>query len=118
MKINLWLDDAREAPEGWVHVKSVEEAKPYFAQGLVEHSSLDHDLGACEDCLDGGDAEDWMSRTKYAEMPNCEHVGTGYTLVCWLAETGHWPETRPVVHSANAAGRARMEAAIKRCYGR
>ena len=53
----LWLDDVRPAPEGWVHVKTVEEAKGYLVKGNVQRASLDHDLGDDE-------------------------AGTGYTLVC------------------------------------
>jgi hypothetical protein len=111
--INLWLDDERPAPDGWVHVKTDAEARVLLAQGIVQDASLDHDLGACDDCMRGGDKEDWLSRTKYREMPNCIHFGTGYTLICWIEETGHWPKGSISVHSANAAGRAKMMAAIK-----
>lgn len=114
--IDLWLDDVRPAPIGWVHVKTDAEARPYFERKDVRFSSLDHDLGACPSCLRGMDAEDWLSKTKYQSMPNCEHFGTGYTFVCWLEETGNWPEIRPEVHSANPAGRAKMMQAIKRHY--
>lgn len=110
--IDLWLDDVRPAPEGWRHVKTVEEAKAILKQGIVRRASLDHDLGACPICMDGKSTEQWLVDTHYKQMPNCEHFGTGYTLVCWMEETGIWPEEKPTVHSANPPGRARMLQAI------
>jgi len=35
----------RPAPDGWIHVRTVEEAKEYLRHG-VQQASLDHDLGA------------------------------------------------------------------------
>jgi hypothetical protein len=87
--IDLWLDDERSAPAGWVHVKTVEEAKRHLERGNVLNASLDHDLGECD---------------------------TGYMLVCWMEETGKWPWNKPTVHSANPAGRSKMLAAIERHY--
>lgn len=89
----LWLDDVREAPEGWVHVKTVEEAKAYLEKGNVFRASLDHDLG--------DDA----------------HNGTGYALVCWMEESGHWPKYPPQVHSANPVGAQKMRTVINKQYG-
>lgn len=118
-KINLWLDDVRPAPIGWLHVKTVGEAKPYLVAGLVKRASLDHDLGACPGCSrrDGESAEEWLLKHGGMAMPNCEHFGTGYTLVCWMEETGHWPDEKPAVHSANPVGAARMRRAIDRRFG-
>lgn len=57
--IKIWLDDEREAPDGYIRVKSVNEAismiKYYEEQGdTIELLDLDHDLGAY--VSDGGDA--------------------------------------------------------------
>lgn len=112
--INLWLDDLRPAPPGWTHARTVDEAKPYLEAGLVVYASLDHDLGACPDCLGGMTPNQWLVASQFYSMPNCEHFGTGYTLVCWMEETGHWPKYRPTVHSANTVGKHRMELAIAR----
>lgn len=79
-------------------------------------ASLDHDLGACEVCLGGKSAEQWLTETQFQSMPNCDHFGTGYTLVCWMEETGNWPRERPFVHSRNPAGRARMEMVIDKYF--
>ena len=111
-RFNLWLDDIRTAPIGWVHVKTVEQAKEALLTGNVELASLDHDLGACLDCLQGRGPEQWLADSAFANMPNCEHFGTGYTLVCWMEETGIWPEHKPTVHSANPVGRIRMQSVI------
>lgn len=116
--IDLWLDDIRPAPHGWVGVKTVEEAQQYLKVGTVRNASLDHDLGACAECMNGRTAEQWLEATNYTQMPHCEHVGTGYTLVCWMEETGCWPQEMPTVHSANPAGRLKMLAAIHREWDR
>lgn len=109
--MNLWLDDIRPAPAGWLHAKTVDEAKAYLQTGQIIRASLDHDLGACDKC-NGKTAEQWLEEHNYKSMPNCEHFGTGYTLVCWMEETGIWPKEKPTVHSANPAGRARMQMVI------
>jgi hypothetical protein len=115
--VDLWLDDVRPAPDGWVHVKTVDEAKRYLADGVVRRASLDHDLGICDDCA-VGTPEEWLAAHNFQSMPHCTHFGTGYDLVCWMEETGHWPTERPTVHSANPVGRAKMLVAIERQFGR
>lgn len=114
--INLWLDDVRPSPIGWVHVYTIEEAKLYLQQEEVDEWSLDHDLGACNSCFLA-----WQKKYRgeqfVPEMPNCSHFGTGYDLVCWLEENPQfWPAKRPTVHSANPIGRRRMEQVIDRHY--
>lgn len=112
--IDLWLDDMRPAPDGWVHVKTADEAAKLIKGGNVRHASLDHDLGACDECLGGRSPEQWLEETDFTQMPNCDHFGTGYTLVCWMEKTGCWPKEKPTVHSRNPAGRAKMQVAIDR----
>ena len=90
--MKLWLDDVREPPPGWVHARTLEEAQALLASGEVEEASLDHDLGF--------------------DRPD------GRALVRWMAQTGHWPKARPLVHGTNPAGRAAMEAMIDRSFGR
>lgn len=124
--MKLWLDDVRPAPEGWVWVKTVDEAKKLLESGQVQQASLDHDLGACWDCIKtkgiAGTLEEvqfiWLEQHNYQSMPHCEHFGSGYTLVCWMEETGNWPATKPIVHSRNPAGRLKMELAINREWER
>lgn len=114
--MKLWLDDIRPAPDGWHWVKTVDEAKAMLIRGGVEHASLDHDLGACSDCLNGRTPEQWLEETNFTAMPHCDHFGTGYTLVCWMEENDIWPPYKPAVHSRNPAGAAKMRAAIERKY--
>ena len=113
--IDLWLDDVRLPPSNYVWVKSVTEAKLILETGDVRRASLDHDLGACKECYDGT-AEKWLVEHDYKSMPHCPHFGTGYDLVCWMEETGHWPKEKPVVHSANPVGRQRMQQAIDHSF--
>ncbi len=115
--MNLWLDDVRPAPEGWVHVKTADEAKALLQTGNVQKASLDHDLGACETCFDGLNFEEWHVKYECKSAPHCEHFGTGYTLLCWMEETDIWPAEKPTVHSANPVGRDRMQQVIDRKYG-
>lgn len=45
MSIRLWLDDVREAPEGWVRCYWPDEVIAFLQEGGVDEVSLDHDLG-------------------------------------------------------------------------
>lgn len=108
----------RPAPAGWVHVKTVNAAQGVLRTERVRRASLDHDLGACDACMGGRSAEQWLVESGMTQMPNCQHFGTGYDLVCWMEETGCWPTEKPTVHSANPAGRARMLQAINREWER
>ena len=93
--MRVWLDDLREAPPGWVRVRTPEEAIALLETGDVTEISLDHDLGL----LDG------------------ERERTGYDVLLWLEREvaeGRWliPLPEISVHSANPVGRKRMEQAI------
>lgn len=115
-KVNLWLDDIRPAPTGWMHARNVDEAKLILQIHEVQDCSLDHDLGACFDCLRGLTPDQWLAEHEYQSMPNCTHFGTGYELVLWMAETGNWPRFRPMVHSMNPVGADRMRGVIERYF--
>lgn len=112
--MNLYLDDLRPCPDGWTLARNITEAKAFLKTGHVERCSLDHDLVACAACL----TETPDLGYKDGVMPSCSHVGTGYDLVVWMAETGHWPKVAPVVHSQNQQGKARMHQAIDQHYDR
>ena len=91
--MNLWLDDVRPAPAGYVACRSVNEAIGWLTKEPIQHMSLDHDLG---DYADQG--------------------GDGVKLVLWMAEHEVWPVERPVVHSMNPVGRRNMESLIGRYF--
>jgi hypothetical protein len=95
VQVRVWLDDLREAPKGWVHVRTPDESINLLRSGEVEEISLDHDLG----------------------LATSEAERTGYDVLVWLEEavaTGTWQFEVPVirVHSANPVGLRRMEQAI------
>lgn len=96
---NVYLDDERRTPEGWVRVYWPAEAIALLDTGIVAEISLDHDLG--------DDAR-----------------GTGYDVIAWIEEavaTRHFVPPVIRVHSANPAARVRMEAgiaAIERLHAR
>lgn len=87
---NLWIDDLRTAPEGYLWVKNSAEAiaaiesnEPFY------HISFDHDLG-------GDD--------------------TSRKVVLWLCENeGYWPKIASV-HSMNPIGKEWLVGMIRR-YG-
>ena len=114
--IDLWLDDLRPAPDGWAHVKTVEQAQEYLRRGVVRGASLDHDLGACSRCYDGM-LERWLEEHGHQSMPHCDHFGTGYSLVRWMEENDRWPLEKPTIHSANPVGRAKMKEVIEQKFG-
>ena len=93
--MKVWLDDDRAAPEGWVHVRTPEEAIELLHGGDVEEISLDHDLG-----LDVGARE-----------------RTGYDVLLWLEAEVAAGRARPPavisVHSGNVGAVKRMEQAVE-----
>lgn len=88
--MKVFLDDLRPAPDGWIRVFWPDEAIALLKTGTVTDLSLDHDLG---------------------DDPR----GTGYDVLLWIEEavaTNKFKAPRMIVHSANPAARARMEAAV------
>ncbi len=84
--MKVFLDDVREAPDGWHRVYWPAEAIALLETGSVTDISLDHDLG--------DDAR-----------------GTGYDVVAWMEEavvTRGFKPPRMVIHSANPVGKDRM----------
>lgn len=88
--MNVFLDDLRPAPEGWVRVLWPDEAIALLKTGEVTHLSLDHDLGD-------------------------DRRGTGYDVLLWIEEAvavNGFRAPEIIIHSANPAARQRMAAAI------
>lgn len=88
---NLWIDNERTPPEGWVWVKTALDAIKALRVCQFETISFDHDLG------DDG--------------------GTGYEVLLYLeAEVFRDSKYRcpkMLIHSANPVGRQRMQQAIE-----
>lgn len=93
MNVNIYLDDERPCPPGWVLAKTAAEAINLLQEygEDVFMVSLDHDLG----------------------FP-VEEKGTGYEVICWLEERAHAGEYVPeiILHTANPAAMVKMGA----CY--
>ncbi len=106
--VKLWLDDSRPAPPGWLRVTTVASAKRLLTAQVVHEISLDYDLGWCLDCISR------REHLKHTEHRHCPHTPTGYDLVVWMAQSGHWPTLPPTVHSGNLDGGARMLGVIAR----
>lgn len=85
-KINLYVDDLRDCPEGFVIARTVEEAKEYFKNFEIGILSLDHDLGV-------DDKENLLP--------------TGYDLVKYICEEGLRADTI-ALHTDNPVGRDNM----------
>lgn len=90
-KIKVYLDDEREAPEGWIRVYWPEEAIELLKTGNVEELSLDHDLGD-------------------------DDRGTGYDVILWIEEQVVLHNFNPPkirIHTANLSARLKMENGVK-----
>lgn len=93
-KMKLYMDDARQTPEGWERTYTVEETKKVLLTRLVTHLSLDNDLGDLD--------------------PKTE----GFNVLNWLDEIVNDDPTFPIpeitVHSSNAGRAVSMRQAIQR----
>jgi hypothetical protein len=89
-KLDVFLDDVRDAPDGWHRCRAAHEVIALLKAGRVRRLSLDHDLG--------------------------EGSQTGYHVVLWMAEGGRWPDVKPVVHSMNPVGAQAMRFVIDRYW--
>lgn len=96
--IKLWLDDVREAPEGYCRCHSVNEAKEKIIECekefvVIDEINCDHDLG--DYASDGGD---------------------GIKLIDWLAERETYYPVR--LHTMNPVGRENMQREIDRYWNK
>lgn len=87
--MKLWLDDYRQAPEGWMHVRTAAEAISVLEKGGITEISLDYHLGDFRDDL------------QYA----------GRAVSAWIARGAHAgtvPRIKWHIHSDSIEGRATM----------
>ncbi len=88
--MKVYLDDERQAPEGWVRVYWPFQVIELLKTGEVTEISLDHDLGD-------------------------DLRGTGYDVILWIEEAVCTEGFKPPdihVHSANSSARQKMLAGI------
>lgn len=90
-EINLYVDDLRDCPDGFVAARNVDEAIYYLENFQVNILSLDHDLGADE---------------KGKILP------TGYDLVKLFCERGY-RANKIYIHTDNVVGRENMYHTLK-----
>ena len=115
--LRVWLDDElvkREAPEGWVHLRTAREVCLILLTGRVIELSLDNDLGDSRETDDDGqyipDDEKLEGRTEF---------GVGYQVIDFLEHLhgtegrALWPSEAINVHSSNPSGREQMVDAIE-----
>jgi len=110
--MKLWLDDIRDPVDfgrpDWYWAKTAEEAVSIFRTGVVTVASLDHDL-----------SEGQMTLGGYLGKIYEDGQLSGYDVVLFLKQHPQfWPSGGVRVHSANPAGKARMEQVIIKFYGR
>lgn len=136
---NLWLDDVRPAPEGWVWCKTTREAREVLMSRFVVEASLDHDLGmdvvvpelsdeARETLAQFGDVSGvqlpWeddgklLLRAMELVRNGAHREDNGYTFVKWMKKENKWPALPPRVHSANPDGARNMRAVIEEHWRR
>ena len=99
--MKLWIDDVRPAPEGYVWIKTVNDAIRYI-EIYGDYIDFDNNLVDCIELIDiDHDAGDFA------------HYGGDYIkLLDWLEETGR---NYPIhIHSMNPVGVANMRAIIQR----
>ena len=94
--IKIWLDDVREAPEGYCRCHSVNEAIKKIIEcekeyAVIDEINCDHDLG--DYASDGGD---------------------GIKLIDWLAERETYYPVK--LHTMNPVGRENMQREIDRYW--
>ena len=94
--MKIWLDDIRQAPQGYTHTKSVNQTKEVILKAeqegvAIELLDLDHDLG--DFANDGGDA---------------------IKIMDWLLERGTLYQIK--IHTANPVGRANMLRMLERYW--
>jgi len=91
--MKVYLDDTRQAPEGWQRTYTIEETKNLLDTRQVTHLSLDNDLGS--------------------EDPKTE----GYNVLNYLEKLVYFDSTFPIpiitIHSSNE-GRAPMMRMVAR----
>ncbi len=90
--MKVWLDDNREAPEGWTWAKTAHDAIALLAGGNVSHISLDNDLG------------------------DIDVVGDGYMVALYIEEQAYTGGLLPmmmIVHTQNPVQGAKMVVTLR-----
>jgi hypothetical protein len=99
--MRLYVDDQREAPDGYTVARSPDAALKHLASGGVTHVSLDYDFAPTTPAPGGG------------HVP-ARGTPTGLDIVkAMVAGTVPWPTQSLRVHSGNPEGAQAMKALIR-----
>lgn len=60
--MKVFMDDARETPQGWTRTYNIEDTKALLLTRKVTHLSLDNDLGSLDHTTEGYNVVDWLER--------------------------------------------------------
>ena len=116
----LWLDDVRTPPaDGWIWVKTADEAIEKLKTGNVTFASLDHDLADEQypwNAILGINPHEWFYHMD--KYPISFKEKTGYDVILWMEENNVWPSHGVKCHSQNPVGRKRINTVIEKQYGR
>lgn len=102
--MKIWVDDVREAPEGYIWCKSTNEFLRYFRRnfdflyGNIELLDLDHDAG--DYASEGGDYIEILK-----ELERLSHKRVYHNAICDITFR---------LHSMNPVGVENMRAIIQR----
>lgn len=111
--MKVFLDDCREAPDGWTLVHSALECITLLRSFSVDYLSLDHDLGdACSRCWRAPEDENDVLVKACATDCICDCHATGMDVVRFMASNEIWPAHKPTVHSMNVVGASNMRSMI------
>lgn len=115
--MKLWIDDVRPAPEGYVWVKSVNEAIIKILKTELETLLIEDGLRQGQYTQPCGEV---LASIERIELIDIDHDAGEYAcyggdyikLLDWLEETGR---NYPIhIHSMNVVGRMNMEAICRR----
>lgn len=77
VQLKLWVDDVREAPDGYIWIKSVNEAKRIIETNSFDSIIIDLDHDAGDYVYDGGDyikLLDWLEIMGYVNDKYSFHI--------------------------------------------
>lgn len=125
--MKLWLDDERPAPEGWLWVKTGQEAilglqrlRQTGSLDELTHMSFDHDLADVHYdywyIANHPGAAGLPENVRAEAREKAAKEMTGYDVLLWMAEHGVWPTEACYVHTHNSAAQDKMCGVINR-YG-
>ena len=120
--MKLWVDDVREAPEGYLWCNSVKEAK----ECIIDHEETLKCLNKKYDRATNGNLDRYIEQIRRAivfstiELIDIDHDAGDYAwdggdyikLLDWLEETGRSYPIR--IHSQNPVGVENMRRIIER----